>query len=86
MITAMAENQRTWDGKVYRAVGFGDGRSIKGTAKEAELKRRRQRYARKRANDARAAAEIESAMYAKLPWPIRTFGAMLDFVFRRSSP
>jgi hypothetical protein len=83
--SAMAKNQRTWDGKVYRAVRFGDDRSVKGTAKEAELRMRRQRHARRRAKDARAAAEIEAARYAKLPWPIRVLGAMLDFVFRRPS-
>jgi hypothetical protein len=39
-----------------------DDRSIKGTAKEAELRMRRQRYARKRANDARV-AKIKAARY-----------------------
>jgi hypothetical protein len=82
---ATDKNQGRSDGIAYRAVRLGDERSIKGTAKEAELRMRRQRYARKRANDARAAAEIEAARYAKLPWPIRAVGAMLDFVFRRSS-
>jgi hypothetical protein len=29
-----------WDGKVYRQVRFGDAGSIKGTAKEAEMRMR----------------------------------------------
>jgi hypothetical protein len=82
----MAEDQRKWDGKVYRAIRFGDDGCIKGTAKDAELRMRGQRCAQKRANDARAAAEIEAARYANFPWPIRAVGAMLDFAFRRPSP
>jgi hypothetical protein len=38
----MAKDPMKWDGKVYRQVSFGDDGSIKGTAKEAELKMRRQ--------------------------------------------
>jgi hypothetical protein len=73
-----------WDGKVYRQVRFGDGGSIKGTAKEAELKMRRQRGRRRdAAADARELAEVEAARYARLPWPIRAIGAVFDFVFRR---
>jgi hypothetical protein len=29
---------------------------------------------------------IERARFAKLPWPVRAIGAMLDFVLRRPSP
>jgi hypothetical protein len=36
-ITVMAKKQRTWDGKVHRAVRFGNDRYINGTTKEAEL-------------------------------------------------
>jgi hypothetical protein len=28
----------------------------------------------------------DAARFAKLPWPIRAIGAMLDFVLRRTSP
>ena len=47
----MARDPMKWDGKVYRRVRFGDDGSIKGTAKEAEMRMRRQRYARKREAD-----------------------------------
>jgi hypothetical protein len=76
----------TWDGKVYKRSKFGDDRSIKGTAKEAEMKMRRQRYARKREMDQRALAEILAARDARLPWPVRAIGAVLDFIFRRPKP
>jgi hypothetical protein len=73
-----------WDGKVYKRAKFGDI-SIKGT-KEHETKLRRQRFARREAGAARAVAEIEAARFARLPWPIRAIGAVLDFVLRRPSP
>ncbi|HTF65778.1 MAG TPA: hypothetical protein VK638_24120 [Edaphobacter sp.] len=73
-----------WDGKVYKREKFGDI-SIKGTAKEHEMKLQRQRFARREAEAARAVAEIEAARYARLPWPIRAIGAVLDFVLRRPS-
>jgi hypothetical protein len=71
-----------WDGKVYKRAKFGDI-SIKGTAKEHEMKLQRQRFARRNAEAARAVAEIKAARYAKLPWPVRAIGAVLDFIFRR---
>ena len=73
-----------WDGKVYKRAKFGDI-AIKGTAKEHEMKLRRQRFARREAEAARAVAEIEAARFARLPWPIRAVGAVLDFVLRRPS-
>jgi hypothetical protein len=73
-----------WDGKVYRRAKFGDI-SIKGTAKEHEMKLQRQRFQRREAEAARAVAEIEAARYARLRWPIRAIGAVLDFVLRRTS-
>jgi hypothetical protein len=76
----------TWDGKVYKRSRFGDDRSIKGTAKEAEMKMRRRRYAQKREADRRALAEILEARDARLPWPVRAIGAVLDFIFRRPTP
>jgi hypothetical protein len=86
-ILHMAKDPMKWDGKVYRQVSFGDDGSIKGTAKEAELKIRRQRARRRdSAADARALAEVEAARYARLPWPIRAIGVILDIVFRRPSP
>jgi hypothetical protein len=72
-----------WDGKVYKRAKFGDI-SIKGTAKEHEMKIRRQRFRRREAEAARAVAEIEAARYARLPWPVRAVGAVLDFILRRS--
>jgi hypothetical protein len=83
----MTRDPMKWDGKVYRQVRFGDDGSIKGTAKEAEIKMRR-KCARRRdaAADARALAEVEAARYARLPWPIRAVGVILDIVFRRPSP
>jgi hypothetical protein len=71
-----------WDGKVYKRAKFGDI-SIKGTAKEHEMKLQRQRFQRREAEAARAVAEIEAARYARLPWPIRAVGAVLDFILRR---
>ena len=80
----MSKNPRTWDGKIYRAVRFGDDGSIKGTAKEAELKIRRGRRDRRNIEaDKRALEEFYSARDAHLPWPVRAIGAVLDFVFRR---
>jgi hypothetical protein len=63
---------------------FGDI-SIKGTAKEHEMKMRRQWFQRREAEAARAVAEIEAARYARLPWPVRAVGVVLDFILRRSS-
>jgi hypothetical protein len=74
-----------WDGKVYKRAKFGDI-SIKGLAKEHEIKLQRQRFARREAEAARAVAEIEAARFARLPWPVRAIGAVLDFVLRRPSP
>jgi hypothetical protein len=71
-----------WDGKVYKRAKFGDI-SIKGTAKEHEMKLQRQRFQRREAQAARAVAEIEAAQYVRLPWPIRAVGAVLDFIPRR---
>jgi hypothetical protein len=73
-----------WDGKVYKRAKFGDI-SIRGTAKEHEMKLRRQRFQRREAEAARAVAEAEAARYARLPWPVRAIGAVLDFVLRRPS-
>jgi hypothetical protein len=73
-----------WDGKVYKRAKFGDI-SIKGTAKEHEMKLQRQRFQRRDAEAARAVAEIEAARFARLPWPIRAIGVVLDFVLRRPS-
>jgi hypothetical protein len=82
----MKNDPMKWDGKVYRRVRFGDDGSIKGTAKEAELKMRGQRARRRdAAADRRALAEVEAARYARLPWPIRAVGVILDFVFGRPS-
>jgi hypothetical protein len=72
-----------WDGKVYRRTKFGDI-SIKGTAKEHEMKLQRQRFQRREAEAAITVAEIEAARFARLPWPVRAVGAVLDFVLQRS--
>jgi hypothetical protein len=74
--------QWDWDGKVYKRAKFGDI-SIKGTVKEQQTKLRRQQFARCEAEAAIAVAKIEAARYARLPWPIRAIGVVLDFVFRR---
>jgi hypothetical protein len=73
----------TWDGRVYKRSRFGDDRNIKGTAKEAEMKMRRRRYAKKREADRQALAAYLKARNAALPWPVRAIGAVLDFVLRR---
>lgn len=73
-----------WDGRVCKQAKFGDI-SIKGTAKEHRLKLQRQRFARRDAEAAIAVAEIEAARYARLPWPVRVIGAVLDVIFRRPS-
>jgi hypothetical protein len=72
------------DGKIYEPAKFG-GISIEGTAKQHEMKLQKQRFQRREAEAARAVAEIEPARYARLPWPIRAIGAVLDFIFRRPS-
>jgi hypothetical protein len=74
-----------WDGKVHKRAKFGD-LSIKGTVKEHQTKLRRQQFARRVAEAAIAVAEIEAARLARLPWPVRPIGAVLDFVLRRPSP
>jgi hypothetical protein len=73
-----------WDGRICKQAKFGDI-STKGTAKEHRMKLQRQRFARRDAEAAIAVAEIEAARYARLPWPIRAVGAVLDFVLRRPS-
>ncbi|HTF66975.1 MAG TPA: hypothetical protein VK638_30260, partial [Edaphobacter sp.] len=42
-------------------------------------------FARREAEAAIAVAEIEAApaRYARLPWPVRAIGAVLDFILRR---
>jgi hypothetical protein len=79
----MTNDPMKWDEKVYRQVRFGDDASIKGTAREAETRMRRQRYAQKREADRRALAAYLKAREAALPWPVRAVGAILDFVLRR---
>jgi hypothetical protein len=73
-----------WEG--IQAGQIRDDGSIKGTAKEADIKMRRQRARRRDAAAERAWAEVEAARYARLPWPIRAVGVILDIVFRRPSP
>jgi hypothetical protein len=69
----------SWDGKVNKPAKFGDI-PIKGSVKEHEMKLQRQRLQRREAEAARAVAEIEAARFAKLPWPVRAVGAVLDFI------
>jgi hypothetical protein len=69
----------------YKRARFGDI-SIKGTAKRNRMKLQRQRFARRDAEAAIAVAEIEAARSARLPWPVRVIGAVLDFILRRPSP
>jgi hypothetical protein len=71
-----------WDGKVHKRGKFGDI-SIKGTAKKHDVKLQRRRFQRREAEAAIAIAEIETARFARLPWPVRAIGAVLDFVLRR---
>jgi hypothetical protein len=78
-------NYPYWDGKVHKRARFGDI-SIKGTAKGNRMKLQRQRFARRDAEAAIATAEIEAARSARLPWPVRAIGAVLDFTLRRPSP
>ena len=87
-LTAACETLDSWlmhrngMAKVYRRAKFGDI-SIKGTVKEHEMKLRRQQFARRNAEAAIAVAEIEAARFARLPWPVRAIGAVLDFILRR---
>ena len=53
------------DGKVYKRARFGDI-SIKGTAKEHEIKMQRQRFARREAAAARSVAGIEGRSIRKI--------------------
>ena len=76
----MADNPY-WDGRIYKRAKFEDI-SINGTVKEDENKQRGQRF---QSREAGAVAEIEAARNARLPWPIRTVGSVLDLVFRRPS-
>jgi hypothetical protein len=52
--------------------------SINGTLKEDENKQQGQRFQSREREAARAIAEIEGARNARLPWPIRTVGSVLD--------
>ena len=79
----MARSQ--WDGKVTGGQNSGISQ-IKGTAKEHEMKRQRQQYARREAEATKAVAEIEAARFARLPWPVRAIGVVPDFVLRRAVP
>jgi hypothetical protein len=74
----MAKNPY-WDGKVYRQVKFGDG-AVAGTAKDPQIYRRRR--AEKARLDAIAAAEIQAAKYARLPWLVRAIGRVIEWPVR----
>jgi hypothetical protein len=74
-----------WDGKTHRQAKFGDI-ATKGTVKDHQTRLRRQQFARREADAAIAVAEIEAARFARLLWPVRAIGAVLDFVLRRPSP
>jgi hypothetical protein len=74
-----------WDGKINKQAKFGDI-PIKGAAKEQPTKLRRRQFAPREAEATIAVAEIEAARFARLPWPVRAVGAVLDFALRRSSP
>jgi hypothetical protein len=74
----MADNPY-WDGKVYKQLRSGD-RTVAGTAKDPQIYRRR-RAERARLN-AIAAAEIQEAKYARLPWPVRAIGRVLEWPVR----
>jgi hypothetical protein len=74
-----------WVGKVHKRAKFGDI-AIKGAVKKQQTKLRRQQFARPEAEAAIAVAEIEAARFARLPWPVRAIGAVVDFVLRRPSP
>jgi hypothetical protein len=74
----MADNPY-WDGKVHRAVKSGD-RTVTGTAKDPRIYQI-QRAERARLN-AIAAAEIQAAKYARLPWPVRTIGRVVGLFYK----
>ncbi|HTF66032.1 MAG TPA: hypothetical protein VK638_25425 [Edaphobacter sp.] len=76
----MADNPY-WDGRIYEGAKF-EEISIHGAVKE-DLKKLQGHGIRGR--EAGAVAEIEAARNARLPWPIRTVGSVLDLVFRRPS-
>jgi hypothetical protein len=73
-----------WDGTIHKQAEFGDI-AIKGTVKEQHTRLRRQQFTRREAEAAIAVAEIDAARFARLPWPVRAIGAVLDFVLRRPS-
>ena len=75
----MADNPY-WDGKVHKAAKFGDRTTVTGTAKDPQIYRRG-RTERARL-DAIAAAEIQAAKYARLPWPVRAIGRVLEWPVR----
>ena len=75
----MAKNPY-WDGKVYKQVKFGDG-AVAGTAKDHPQIYRRRR-AEKARLDAIAAAEIQAAKYARLPWLVRAIGRVVEWPVR----
>ena len=74
----MADNPY-WDGKVYKQVKSGD-RTVAGTAKDPRIYQRRR--AERARLDAIAAAEIQAAKYARLPWPVRAIGRVLEWPVR----
>jgi hypothetical protein len=77
-------NTPYWEGKNHKPAKFGNI-PIEVTVKEQQTKLRRQQFARREAEAAIAVAEIEAARFARLPWPVRAIGAVLDFVLRRPS-
>jgi hypothetical protein len=74
----MAKNPY-WDGMVYKQVKFGD-RTVAGTAKDPQIYRRRQ--AERAGLNAIAAAEIQAAKYARLPWLVRAIGRVVEWPVR----
>jgi hypothetical protein len=72
-------NGPKWDGRVYKPAKFGDG-TVAGTVNDPRTYRRR--YAEKARLDAIAAAEIQQAKFARLPWPVRAIGRVTDLFWK----
>jgi hypothetical protein len=79
-------NGPVWDGRIQKRAKFG-GHSANAAMKRCMHNARMREWRLRRQEAARlAVAEIEAARFARLPWPVRAVGAIVDFVFRRPSP
>jgi hypothetical protein len=84
--TANMANGPRWNGKTYKQAKFGDVSANAAMKKRMHNAQMREWRLRREAAAKLALAEIDAARFARLPWPVRVVGVILDIVFRRKRP